>query len=182
MSCSGPSGPIVQRYAPLEQERLCKVALLPFVNNTRFNQGNTIVQRIFGSELARIAGVEVVREGDVRKVYPQLRIYPNQVPDVDQIRILGSRLGVDYLILGTVSAMEENFSEQHVNPLLALNLEVHEAQSGRVMWTTYHKKEGRDYRTIMHFGLVNTVTELCRVMSQEILDMWFSEGLKKCGE
>ncbi len=180
MSCTSTK-PSLHTFAAVEADALCRTAVLPFVNNSRFDQGELIVQRVFAAELADLQGVEVVGEGDVRAFYPELRIFPNQLPDLDQLRVLGSRLGVQSIISGRIVEMEERGTVNKVNPQIALSLQVHSGQSGETMWTSYYRREGEDYRTVMHYGQINTVTELARIMSNEILEKWLSEGVSGCG-
>ncbi|MBU4262712.1 MAG: hypothetical protein KKC76_12725 [Proteobacteria bacterium] len=165
-----------------EGESICSVALLPFINGSRFEQGNLIMQRVFAAELTRIAGIEVASEGDVQNIYRELRIYPNQLPSIEQIRVLGSRLDVQLVISGRITEMEEKMGDNYVNPVLAVTLQVYDAKRGKTMWNTYHRREGTDYRKVMHFGLVNTVTQLSRIISDEIIEEWFAEGMKQCGK
>ncbi len=158
----------------LEGKKIQSVAVLPFLNNSSFDQGGTVVQRIFASELEKADDISVCMEGDIRGIYRELRIFSYQLPDIEQRRILGSRLGADVLISGSVEEMDENSSGKYINPVLALGLRAYDAESGRTVWTTYYKREGRDYRTVMHFGLINTISGLTREMSGEILQEWFS--------
>jgi hypothetical protein len=176
-------------YAPSPEKKngyecdpVCRVVFLPFINSSRFEQGNVIVQRILGAELTRIGGAEVASEGDVRNIYRELRIFPNQHPDIEQIKVIGSRLDAQIIISGRISEMEEKMGDNYVNPVLGVMLQVYDGKSGKSLWSTYHRKEGSDYRKIMHFGLVNTVTQLSRIMADEIIEQWFAEGMKRCAE
>ncbi|MBI5557133.1 MAG: hypothetical protein HY885_05800 [Deltaproteobacteria bacterium] len=128
------------------------------------------------------AGIKVASEGDVWNLYRELRIFPNQHPDIEQIMVIGSRLDVQLIITGRIAEMEEKMGDNYVTPVLALTLEVHDAKSGKTMWTTYHRREGADYRTVMHFGLVNTVTQLSRIMAEEVIEEWYAKGMKRCEE
>lgn len=177
-SCAGVQ-PRVQRLASLQEKEIKRAAVLPFLNSSDFNQGGTVVQRIFTSELDKTGGITVSREGDVRSIYRELHIFPYQMPGIEQRRILASRLRADILISGTVKEMEENSSGSFLNPFLALELQVYDGESGRTMWTTHYQKEGRDYRKVLHFGLINTVSGLSRRMSKEILKEWFPESRSK---
>jgi TolB-like protein len=176
------SRPSLEKKNVYEGVSACAVALLPFTNASRFEQGDLISQRVFAAELNRVGGIAVASEGDVQNIYRELRIFPNQPPDIEQIRVLGSRLDVQLLISGRITEMEERMGDNYVNPVLALTLQVYDAKSGKTMWTTYHRREGSDYRTVMHFGLVNSVTQLSRIMSDEIIEEWFAEGMKQCGK
>lgn len=180
-SCTS-SRPSLEKKNVYEGESVCSVALLPFINASRFAQGNFISQRVFAAELNRVGGIAVASEGDVQNIYRELRIFPNQLPDIEQIKVVGSRLDVQLVISGRITEMEEKMGDNYVNPVLALTLQIYDAKSGKTMWTTHHRREGSDYRTVMHFGLVNSVTQLSRIMSDEIIEEWFSEGMKQCGK
>ncbi len=171
-SCSEVQ-PRTQHLVDLEEERPRLVAVLPFLNDSDFDQGGTLVQRVFSSELIKLDSISVSREGDVRSIYRELGIFPYQIPDLEQRRILGSRLKADVLINGRVKVMEEKRSGRYVNPVLALELHAYDGRTGRTLWTTHHRKKGGEYRTLMHFGMVSTVTGLSRKMSKEILEEWF---------
>lgn len=180
-SCTS-SGPLFERYTALDSYSLCRVAVLPFVNTSGFSQGELIFQRVFSSEMVRIAGAEVVSEGDVRGLVRELRIFPNKLPDIEQIKIIGSRLDATYVVSGRISRMEEVYGSKNINPGITVKIEVYDGPSGRVLWSTYYSRKGEDYRTVMHFGMVNTVTELSRIMAAEIVEKWFEQGVKRCGE
>jgi hypothetical protein len=181
-ACTSYQSPPAARNGHAECGPVCRVAFLPFVNSSRFEQGNVIVQRILGAELTRVGGAEVASEGDVRNIYRELRIFPNQLPDIEQIKVIGSRLDVQIIVSGRITEMEEKMGDNYVNPVLGVILQVYDGKSGQSLWTTYHRKEGSDYRKIMHFGLVNTVTQLSRIMADEIIEQWFAEGMKRCAE
>lgn len=180
ISC-GPARPSFEKNVVHEGDDVCSIALLPFINDSRFDQGGVIVQRIMGAKLSS-AGIKVASEGDVWNLYRELRIFPNQHPDIEQIMVIGSRLDVQLIITGRIAEMEEKMGDNYVTPVLALTLEVHDAKSGKTMWTTYHRREGADYRTVMHFGLVNTVTQLSRIMAEEVIEEWYAKGMKRCEE
>ncbi|MFH1216190.1 MAG: hypothetical protein V1706_06790 [Pseudomonadota bacterium] len=172
----------MQKKIDYQGNGVCKVALLPFGNASRFDQGEVVFQRIFGSRIIRNTDIDIASEGDVRNIFNELRIYPNALPDLDQLRVIGSRLKADLLIGGRITEMEEKMGGNFVNPVLSVDIKVYDGKTGEILWTTYHRREGKEFRKIMHFGLVNTVTQLSRIMSDEILEVWAEQGVKKCGE
>jgi TolB-like protein len=184
VAACAPSRPVLEKKndSIFFDESSCLVAFLPFYNDSSYEQGGGIAQRIFAAELNRLAGIQVSSDADVRNVFQELHIYPNQSLEIDQIRMLGSRLGVQRIISGRVLEMEEKTGEHFVNPKLTLTLNVYDADSGQMLWSTYHSREGINYRKVMHFGLINTVTQLSRIMSDEIIQEWFAEGMKQCGK
>ncbi len=180
LAACGPKVPSLVKYAPLPDERICRIAVLPFVSETDYPLANTIVYRIFMAELVRTGRFDVAQEGDVREVFSHMRIWPDQQPHIEHINILGDRLGVGLIITGTVVEMAEVPVADIVNPVIALSLRIIDARSGETLWYTYHQREGEHYRKVMHFGVLNTVTSLANKVSQEVLELWFKKGLKGC--
>ena len=154
--------------------------MLPFINDTEYIQGDVIFYRIFVSELHKIKGLSISQEGDVRKIYRQMRISPGENPDLEYLKILGDRLSVQAFITGKIVKMREKEGKINADPILAVNLQMINAANGKSMMTIYNSRTGEDYRKIMHFGLVNTITELSSLVSGEIARQWFPGGSVKC--
>lgn len=174
-----PSAPeLSQLTAP--SEAICRVAVLPFVNHTEYARGDLIVYRIFVAELNRLGGFSVVQEGDIRKIFRQMKLSPKETPGYEQTLVLADRLAVDAVITGEIITMREERGKQETAPELAVEMKLVPAGSTKPWLTTYHRRRGDDYRQVMHFGLVNTMTALTALLSDEILQLWFSKGLTPC--
>ncbi|MFH1020475.1 MAG: hypothetical protein V1782_07680 [Pseudomonadota bacterium] len=119
-------------------------------------------------------------EGDVVKIYRQMRLKPWDIPDVEQLRVIAVRLGVDTLIVGEVLEMDEKVTQSRVSPVLSLQVRVYDGKSGFLQWSSLYRREGGDYQKMMHFGMVNTVSELGKKMVREILGVWKEKGLLAC--
>ncbi len=178
-ACVSYNSPEVQNISP-PSAALCSIAVLPLVNDSDYRQGGVIIYRIFISELHKVKGLTISQEGDIRKLYRQMKIGPKDTPDLDDLKILADRLRVQGFVQGRVVKMREDRGRLEVKPILALNLMMINAATGRTMMTIYNSRRGEDYRSIMHFGLVNTITELARVVSDEIIRQWFPAGEVKC--
>ncbi len=174
-------GPQLQQLSPLPTKDICRVAVLPFLNESNYTQADLIVYKIFMAEFNTSTTFQVSQEGDVRKAFRQLQIYPQQKPSFDQLRILADRLGAQLLITGTVNEAGEVTAGGMPNSHLVLTLQIIDAQSGRTLWNTYHKRDGQEYQKVMHFGLVATISGLARRMCREIIAAWLEGGLKACG-
>ena len=172
--------PYLQQTSALPAKNICNIAVVPFLNESSYKQGGFIVYRVFMSELTRVGGYNVVQEGDIREMYRQMKIYPNRLPNYDQITILGNRLAAEVLVTGRIIQMTEDIVEGEINPSLAITVQIHDSRTGRVIWTTYHKRQGADYRKIMHFGKINTITSLAKQVFHEILTLWKERGLQGC--
>ncbi len=178
-ACVSHNSPEVQNISP-PSAAFCNIAVLPLVNDSEYQQGGVIVYRIFVSELHKVKGLTISQEGDVRKLYRQMRIGPKDTPSLDDLKILADRLRVQGFVQGKVVKMREDKGRLETRPILALNLRMVNAATGRTMMTIYNSRRGQDYRSIMHFGVVNTITELARVVSDEIIRQWFPAGEVKC--
>jgi len=176
----GPKVPALHMLAPLPHEQTCRIAVIPFMNETDYPQAGAIVYRVFMAELVRSGRFDVVRQGDIRDLFHDLRIWPGQQPRIEQMKILGDRLGAKIVITGTVVEMTEVANAGIVNPTLAVSLNIVETDPVHLLWCTYHRREGEQYRKVMHFGVVNTVTSLAQLVSQEVLELWLKEGLRGC--
>lgn len=176
--------PEFQPLFPLPADNICRVTVLPFTNETEYIKGDTVFYRIFVAELVRSGNFVVAQEGDVRRIYKQLLLLPGEKPDVENLRYVAGQLGSQLVITGTIIEMaEKKGGSSGMNPSLAVELRILDPDTAGVLWTTYLKREGEDYRKVMHFGLVNTLTQLSRIVSQEIMELWFNVGgMKPCRE
>lgn len=182
-SCSFREPPVLMKMAPLPDDGLiCRVAVLPFANEASYSQADNIFGRVFVSELIN-TGFLLSQEGDVRKILKQMMVIPGLMPSVEQLRAIADRLGVQVIVIGSVVEMrDKDRYGQKLDPSAAVILRIIEADSGRTLWTTYARREGKEYRKVMHFGLINSVTALSEKMAAEIIETWFEGGVKKCAE
>lgn len=170
-----------RQMAPMPDGPLCRVAVLPFLNDSDYPLAEVLVAKVFAAQFTAMGNALVVQEGDVLKLYQQLRLMPGQEPTPEQLQIIASRLEAQLLITGTVVEMRENPGQQEsVNPLVAIDVQLRDGQHGEPVWGVYHRRLGADYRAVMHFGTIQTVTGLSRQMAEEIITLWFDKGLPRC--
>ena len=180
LSACGPKVPSLHKFASISHEKACRVAVLPFVNETDYPLADLIFYRIFLSELVQTGLFDVAQEGDIREAINDLKIRPGQRSTVEQVNILGDRLGVGVVITGTVVEMSERRTARSLDPIAAISLDILDAGSGRRLWTTYHRREGRRYRKVMHYGMLNTASSLAGRVSEEVLKLWVEQGFRGC--
>ncbi|MEJ2199445.1 MAG: hypothetical protein P8X63_00290 [Desulfuromonadaceae bacterium] len=173
--------PFLHRMKPLPAETPCRIAVLPLINETDYPLAETIVYKVFSVELTEMGNFWLAQEGDIRKIFQQFRIYPGQPLSPEQMKILADRLNVQLLITGNIIQMQENPGPNgSVNPELAVRLSILNADTIETLWSTYHRRQGIDYQTTMHFGQINSMTRLCRQVAKEIINLWFEQGLTPC--
>lgn len=173
--------PHAEQMAPLPSGPICQVAVLPFINDSDFPFADTIVSKVFATQLQSQGDYLVSQEGDILKIYQQLHILPGKAPTLEQMQIIADRVHAQLLISGVILQMRENRGAQGtVNPLIVEEIQIRDGRSGETLWTVFHRRQGTDYQKSMHFGTIHTVSGLSRQMAEEIINLWFKKGLTKC--
>jgi len=158
------------------KSRPCRVAVLPFANESGDFRAGRLVYRVFLSQLALNRSFEVIEEGRIRNFLRLERCLVGKEPPPRVLRSLGDRMGVEAIIGGTVFEAKED--KQGVS--LSFFLWVRDANSGKILWSTYHSRRGDDYQKIFHFGRIFTLTKLAEQMVYEVLQDWEKKGLGGC--
>jgi hypothetical protein len=173
--------PFNQQIKPLPPGPICRVALLPFLNESEFPLGDTIFSKVFAAQFQDTGNFFLVQEGDISKVYQQLQLLPGVAPTLEQLQIIADRVKAQLLITGSIIEMRELPAEHNtINPTISVEVEIRDIRNGRVLWATLHKREGYYYNKTMHFGTIHSVTGLSRQMAVEIINLWFKKGLTQC--
>ena len=156
------------------------MAVLPFIDKGSYPRGAAILYMVFVSELVASGKFQVVLEGDILDLYKQLMIYPNAQPNQEQLEVIGGRLGAVLFVGGDILKMQQRKSRNTMETDLTFILRIYDGVSGRVLWETYHRRQGDYYQKVLHFGRINTITGLARQMSREVIDLWLEKGMKPC--
>ena len=173
--------PLLGQVDPLPPGPLCRVAVLPFSNESDFPMGEVIVSKVFTAQLQDWGNFQLTQEGDVLKIYQQLHILQGRKPSDDDFLILADRLKAQLLITGRILEMEENRTYLNLNnPRIFLEIIILDGRNGDTLWHTFHKRQGTDYHSVMHFGAIQTITGLSKQMAVEITNLWFNKGQIQC--
>jgi hypothetical protein len=177
----GTQLPLHRQMAPLPSDPVCRLAVLPFLNDSDFLLGDVIGTKVFAAQLQEVSNYMVIPEGDILKTYQQLQILPGATPSLEQLQIIADRINAQLLITGIILEMREDPGENHgVNPLIVEEIQIRDVRSGEILWKTFHRRRGSDYKKTMHFGTIHTVTGLSRKMAEEIINLWLQKGLTQC--
>lgn len=179
--CTG-SRLYLQRFNDTASVNACSVGVLPFLNRSSYGQGDKLLYRVLLSRLVEQGAWRLALEGDVLKIYQELRLRPWHQPSPEQMQIIASRLGVDILVAGEIFEMKEQVQGDRVNPRLKMQLQVYNGKDGTRLWATYNGKQGTDYRKVMHFGLSTSVSQLANIMMKDILELWEEKGVVVCSD
>ncbi len=182
VGCAGRNQvPQQRQMAPLPPQPICGISVLPFANNSDYLMADAIVSKVFAARLQEAGHYLLTQEGDIQRAYRQLAIMPGSTPDLNQLQIIGGRLNTRLLITGSVLEMREDRGDHDsINPFIVFELAIRDGSSGEVLWTTFHRRQGSEYKKTMHFGSIHTVTGLSRQMADEIITLWFRKGLVPC--
>lgn len=180
LTACGDTYPVLRTLEPLPEQSVCTIAVLPFQYEGGYPQGESIFYKAFSGKLSSEAGFEIASEGDVLQLYQQNRLYRNSKPGISQILSIGQQLDAQLVVSGDILRMEERDSGNSVETEITVIIKIYDTVTGKLIWYTYHKKHGDDYRQIMHYGKVYTLSALSQKMSEEIINLWFDNGMKKC--
>jgi hypothetical protein len=179
--CAGSGAPQHRQMAALPSGAVCRVAVLPFVNDSDFLNADAVLAKVLSARLQDSTDYLLAQDGDVLKAYRQLGLLPGRVPDLEQLQIIADRVDARLLISGIVLEMREDRGDHgSVNPVIVLEVQIRDGRSGEVLWTTFHRRQGADYKKTMHFGSIHTITGLSRRMVDEVITLWLKKGLTQC--
>jgi hypothetical protein len=177
--CSTKELPILSKNRPMPSRPICRVAVLPFFNETKFPYGDAVFSKVFAAELQAASDYFLIQEGDILKAYQQLHILPGMSPNVEKLQIIADRINAQLLITGSIIGMR---MQKGKNPSISVEVEIHDGRSGETIWATLHRRDGLYYNAVMHFGTIHTVTGLSKQMAVEIINLWLKKGLQQCTE
>lgn len=164
-----------------ERPNICRIAILPFVNESRKPEASMLVYRIFLNELVASGQFIVEPEGEVRLFLTRNRLFPQKLMDASIYAEFARQLQVDAVIRGKVLdyGMKE-IQGSEIIPYLTLQVEMFEARTGRMLLNTFHRRNGDDYQTTLHFGTVKTMSGLVTRVAKEIYEDWLAKEMGGC--
>jgi len=177
----GTALPLHHEITALPSGPICRVAVLPFLNDSDYPLGDAVVSKVFAAQFQQSGDYMMVQDGDTLKVYQQLRLLPGAELSLEQYQIIADRINAQLLITGIIMEMREDRGEHNtVNPMLVLDIQLRDGRNGETLWTIFHRRQGTDYKKTMHFGTIHTMTGLSRQMAVEIINLLYEKGLIQC--
>lgn len=166
IGCAAPSKPI-----PIleDTKKINKIAVLPFYNITGQKEAGKIVTNVFVTELFKSGRFHVEEPGNVLQFMVQEKIDRIGEIEIEQVQILGRRLGVNAVIVGTVDEFDEGKGGVYQTPTVSITARMVESDSGKLIWSAQNKKKGDDYIIILDFGEVRSTTTLTQKIVREMI-------------
>ena len=113
------------------------VAVLPFENLTKFYQAGAIVPDLLATELYISRRFEVMERAEAVAICAEMGIKIPQDIDPEYARVLGEKLGVDGVFIGSVSEYWYRVyreEDKEVEPAVGINARLVSVASGEVIW------------------------------------------------
>ena len=179
----GCSGPRMYIHPSPGLDRIRRVAVLPFENNTKEMKAAERVRTQFVIELLRLGYFDVVDPGEVdRKMQAQNLSYEagqELVPPIRTAekaeeteifepltRVMGEVLGVEAILVGSVDAYSANRVGDRTVPEVAISARLLDAETGIIIWAATHSRRGRAGLPFLGWGRITSLSDL----SQKVVE------------
>lgn len=167
---------------PKAQVRLCQVALLPLLNESKDTTAVELCSRTMHTELIAAPQVQISNPTDMKNILRRREIYPSTIhaapPEV--LKEIATELGVDgYLRVKILAYERRNVGRSGDVPHISLQLELLQAD-GSLVSQLFYARSGDEYRSLMHYGVIRTYTGLLSQMMKEIVQHWSTQGQIGC--
>jgi len=117
------------------------VAVVPMENLSNDRQAGVRATRLLITELLASGAVDVVEPGEVRAAFQRVGV-GREAPSRDQVIALGKSLGVQAILLGTVTESENVRSGTVSIPVVTLDVHMLETETGTAVWAATHSEKG----------------------------------------
>ncbi len=171
-ACSSATTPYAYVRKNHDQPGVKKVAIFSFHNNTTIAEANKIVTGAFVASLVKMRKFKVEFPGNIKSFLVSERIIVRTGVDLNTIKLMGRRLGVDAVIMGRIEefvGVEEK--KRGVIPVVSISSRMVDVRTGKILWMAQHRKTGDDYIKVLDFGKVRSVGELTQKVVLEMIEM-----------
>ena len=139
-----------------------KVAVLPLENLSPDQTAGEKMRKLIITELLATGILDVVEPGQVNRVLAQQNIQNPAAMTPEEFKKVGTGLGVQMLIIGSVESYERVQVGGVQAPEVTLTLRGVEAESGPIVWATSHTQGGATAAARL-FGLTgDSLSEVAR--------------------
>jgi len=169
IACS--SGPDAYVRTGFDGSEIEKVAVFPFHNNTTMAEASEVVTAALIARLVEGGRFQVEFPGNIKSFLVSERIVVRTGIDLDTIKLMGKRLGVDAIFLGQVDEyVGGDEGRRAVVPVVSVSLREVDTREGRILFMADHRKTGDDYISVLDFGKIRSVGELTKKVVGEIVE------------
>lgn len=127
-----------------------KIAVLPFENLTSDDYAGEKIRRLVITELIK-RDIEVTEPGEITRVLMEMNIKSISIIKTQDLQAIGKELGVDAILLGSVSSFGIVRGQYISYPEVSVNLRLIDSTKGNIIWSIHKTSGGADFWT-RHFG------------------------------
>ena len=142
-----------------------KIAVLPFYNISGRKDAGILIAEAYVTELFKSGNFEVEEPGNVRHFMIQERVKVVGELEIEKIQLLGKRLKVDAVLVGTV----EEYTGSLKNNVVAVSARLIKTGTGETVWMNHRRKKGDDYTVVFDFGEIRSVSKLAHKVVSEMI-------------
>jgi hypothetical protein len=170
--CGGSSG---RRYQDPDMDfaSVQTVAVLPFHNLSRDQLAGERVRDVFANMLLATGTFYVVPNGEVLRVLARVGTTNPAAPSVDEIVKLGKQLNAGAIITGVVKEYGEVRSGTNTANVVAVSVQMQEAETGKVVWSAAARKGGITFGQRLFGGGGQPLDAVAEEAVDELLDQLF---------
>jgi TolB-like protein len=146
-----------------------KVAIFPFYNISGYRDAGKIVANVFVTEMFKSGRFLVEEPGNIAHFMMQERIDTLGEIEIERLKILGKRLGVDAVMTGTVEEFDDGRGGISSVPTVSITARMISSNTGQLVWSAQNKKRGDDYIVVLDLGEVRSLTTLTQKVAVEMI-------------
>lgn len=177
------AGPRTYRSAALPEDGPIRVCILPIANRSEARMAPRVVGEILPQRLAASKQLRAVEAADFRAALVAARIRVIRLGDPDDLRHLSKELGTNLFLQGTIDAYRDGSTQNDsVPPVFELQLQLVNASTGKVVWTSSLARKGTDYQGLFELGAISSVVTLAdQAIAEMVASFDRTEGTGRHG-
>jgi len=169
--CCLSSSPNSYLRKGIDKSNIKKVAVISFHNNTQIAEASHVVTKAFIAGLFERKQFKIEFPGNVKNLLVSERVIVRTGLDLQTIKLMAKRLGVDAVILGEVDEyVGVDDRKKSVIPVVSIRSRMVDTRTGKILWLAQHRKTGDEYIKVLDFGKVRSVARLARKVVGEMIE------------
>ncbi len=149
------------------------VAVLPFANQTREQTAADRVRDVFVNKLLFTGGIYAAPLGEVKRGVMRAAIADPTAPSPEEVVKFAAIVKVDAVITGAVREYGEVRSGTAVSNVIAISVQMLEAQTGKVVWSASSTKGGVTIGDRLFGGGGEPMNNVTEKAVDEVIDKLF---------